>query len=219
MPETDLKPVYYLDACVFIDLIECDEDQEPAKTIIAVLNEADKQSGRFKVVTSYLTVVEVLWAKHEADNHQIDPDVEMKINALWHPDSPVHLVEVHELIARDAQKLLRDGLKKKWKKTKGNDAIHLITAKREGATEFFTNGEQAMKKWGKLLGFDVCKPHYEPPTEVGPESKESSNNLFEMNDDGKETEASGLQARDTEGQTRGTRSEVSDEARPPEAQA
>jgi len=75
--------------------------------------------------------------------------------------SPIRLIDVHELIAREALKLLRDGIANGWAKTKGVDAIHLATARREGVQEFVTT-EKAMNKWAAVLGFKVCAPHHEP---------------------------------------------------------
>ncbi|MCY2953304.1 MAG: PIN domain-containing protein [Planctomycetota bacterium] len=154
------KPTYYLDACIFIDLIECPATQEPAKTIAAVI--ADAEDEKCNLVTSVLTITEVVYAKHEINQKAIDPAIEVKLDHLWHPSgSPIQLVDVHELIVREANRLLRDNLKRGWTKTRGNDAIHLVTAKREFVDEFFTN-EKAMEKWGEVLGFKVCAPHSVP---------------------------------------------------------
>lgn len=160
------KPTYYLDSCVLIDLIEHPASEEPAKTIYSII--ADAEKGRFDLVTSTLTMAEVWYVKAEVDKHAIDPEVEKKINQLWHPiSSPIRIVEVHEGITRDALRLLRDSIFKGWGKTKGVDAVHLITAHREGATEFFTSGERAMRKWESSFGFKICRPHYEPDPQEG----------------------------------------------------
>jgi predicted nucleic acid-binding protein len=149
----------YLDACVLIDLIEHPIDQEPAKTIAAML--ADAEDGRISLVTSTITIPEVTWAKTELDNKAIDSEVQKKIDRLWNPaSSSIALVEVHELIAREALALLRGGIERGWCKTKALDGIHLATAKRENVDELITT-EHAMKKWADLLGFKVCSPHRE----------------------------------------------------------
>ena len=44
------------------------------------------------------------------------------------------------------------------------DAIHLVTARREFVDEFITT-DRAMEKWAEVLGFKVCAPHYENPHE------------------------------------------------------
>lgn len=165
-------PTYYLDACVFIDLIETPADQEPAKTIAAVLTDAEK--GKIKVVTSILTIAEVTHARYEFDRRTLDPEVEKKIAMLWNPaSSPVWLVDVHEQVSRDAMKLLRQGVERGWRKTRGADGIHLATAMRERVKKFFTT-EHAMKKWGPLCGFEVCPPCHE--------SEETQMELGDMTD-------------------------------------
>ena len=122
---------------------------------------ADAEKNRFKLVTSVITIAEVWHAKAEIDGKAPDPDVERMIASLWHPDaSPIWLVDVHEVIVRDAAKLLRQGIQHGWRKTKGVDGVHLVTAKREGVQEFWTT-DGAMKKWEPIVGYKVCTPHYE----------------------------------------------------------
>jgi predicted nucleic acid-binding protein len=151
---------YYLDACVLLDLIEHPAHVEPAKTIVALFEDA--AAGRFELVTSVLSIVEVLYAKEEKDRRQLDPAIEEKIRRLWHPgSSPVRIVEAHELVVKDAMRLLRDGIVHGWSKTGAIDAIHLATARRERATEFFTT-EDAMNKWAEVIGVKVCAPHWSP---------------------------------------------------------
>lgn len=151
------KPTYYLDSCVLIDLIEHPEDQEPAKTMVAVMTAGDE--GKVNLVTSTLTIVEVTYGKQEIARKGLDPAIEQRIEQLWHPaSSPIRLIDPHEIIARDALRLLRDNLKRGWTKTRATDAVHLVTAQREFADEFFSN-DLAMKKWGEVLGFKVCAPH------------------------------------------------------------
>ena len=116
-----------------------------------------------------LTISEVWYAKREITGKAVDSDVEKQISLLWHPGtSPIRTVEVSELIAKDSLTLLRSGISLGWSKTKGADGIHLATAQREEADEFFTT-ESAAKKWAEICGFKVCEPHYEPlPTPPPP---------------------------------------------------
>jgi predicted nucleic acid-binding protein len=165
------KPTYYLDSCVLIDLIERPETEEPAKTVAAIISAAEE--GKLNLVTSTLTIVEVTYVKREIDGKALDASIEEQIEQLWHPaSSPIRLVDVHEIIAREAVRLLRDNLKRGWTKTRSADAIHLVTARREFASEFLTN-EHAMKKWGEILGFKVCAPHFESPEPSGGLFKET----------------------------------------------
>jgi predicted nucleic acid-binding protein len=141
MAKTDIavEKRIYLESNVFIDLIECkNESDEPAKTIISIIEDAKK--GRFELFTSVITITEVWIAQEELNSKKINPDIERRINLLWHPkSSPIRLVDVHELIARDAMRLLRTFIHKGYAKTRSVDAIHLVTAQREGVHEFFTS--------------------------------------------------------------------------------
>lgn len=155
------KPKFYLETAVVLELLEKPKDVEPCRSLWNAFEAAE--NGECELVSSVLVMTEVLFAKAEADRKAVSPAVQAIMEKLWHPDSsPIRLIEVHELIARDALALVRAHLAKGWQKTKGNDAIHLITAKREKVTELWTT-EHAMTKWGDVLGFKVCHPHYEKP--------------------------------------------------------
>ena len=167
MPTTSQgRPTFYIDANPLIDFLEHPIDVEPAKTVAAMIQAAEDK--RIDLVTSVLTIAEVFKAKHELDGKALDPTVQRKIEGLWHPDaSPIRLVEVSELIAREANALLRRGMEQGWAKTKGADAIHLVTATRERATVFLSS-EKASTKWGDVYGFRVCRAYYLPGDEAGP---------------------------------------------------
>jgi predicted nucleic acid-binding protein len=155
------KPIYYFDACVFIDLIEHPAHEEPAKTIAAII--ADAEDGRFEIITSTVTIAEVWHVKAEVDQKAPDEKVELLISRLWNPaSSPIQLIDFHEIVAREAAALLRHGIKNGWKGTKGVDGIHLATAKREGADELFTT-DPKMPRWKDILGLKYIGPaHYDP---------------------------------------------------------
>lgn len=150
------KPVYYIDSCVFISLIETPETEGPSKTIAALIEAA--RHGKVAIVASIITIAEVAFAKKELDNRVLDPEVEARIDALWHPGSMIRLVEVHELIVLRARQLLRIGAEKGWSGTRAHDAIHLATAERQKVDEFFTY-DDAMRKWEPIVGFTISEPH------------------------------------------------------------
>lgn len=163
MADQSERKTFYLETSVLIDLIGHAETVEPAKTLVSILEDAKK--GRYDVVTSAITIVEVLKAKHEVDSSvaRFDQAVHDRIQKLWHPGtSPIRIVEVHELIAREALRMFRDGLMTGLAKTKGNDLVHLATAKREGVDEFFVSGNKDLRKWEPAVGFKICAPHWEP---------------------------------------------------------
>ena len=135
----------YWDACVFLDLIEGDEERRHG--IEAVLDEASK--GRFLIHTSVLTIAEVMYAKSEKDNAVLNRDIECKIRALWQPGSPFALVDVFRGIVEDAQELSRESMANKVS-VKPADAIHLATARRLGCFAFHTFDDKFIKHSDKL---------------------------------------------------------------------
>ena len=60
------KPTYYIDADVFITLIETPATEEPSKIIEAMLSDAG--AGKVRVVTSMITIAEVAFAKAELEH-------------------------------------------------------------------------------------------------------------------------------------------------------
>lgn len=152
-------PKIYLETTVLIDFVEKPKNDPTSRVMASVLEAACADTPLCRLVTSVLTMSEVFYAKREADKGALSKEVQEIIDNLWHPDSsPIEPIAVHEIIAREAQELLRGRVKSGWTKTKGADGIHLITAKREGATEFWTT-ERKMKRWGEGLGFRICTPH------------------------------------------------------------
>ena len=117
-------------------------------------------------MTSTVTIAEVWHAKAEIDGRAPDPEVARKISQLWNPSSsPVQLIDFHELIAREAVAILRSGIERGWRKTRGVDGIHLATAKREGAHELLTTEGTKMQRWEPIIGCKICPPHWEPKPE------------------------------------------------------
>lgn len=179
MPEN--TPKFYLDTCVFIDLIEHGPLSDKGKLLTSLFEDAEAR--KCELVTSVITIAEVLWAKAEKDGKKVSPKTQQIINALWHPQSsPVRLIDVHEAIARDAQNLLRSHLHKGWTKTGAVDAVALVTARRERAHAYFTT-ERAMKKWGAVLGFEVCEPRRPPNASTQASPGKDSGHLFDGQSD------------------------------------
>lgn len=150
------KRAIYLDSCVLIDFIERPPTQEPAVFVFQLLEAADR--GEVKAITSVLTIAEVCFGQSERGG-KLDDSIRDRIDALWNPaGSPINLIEAHELVARAAQKIVREGLARGWSGTSGADSIHLMTAHREGVDEFWTSDDK-MEKWGPILGYRVVQPH------------------------------------------------------------
>ena len=155
MAKTVAVPRYYLDACSLLAMI----DGEPiGKTVEAVLVEATE--GKIEVFTSVVSITEVAFSKIEQDKKKLSPEAEAKINKLWEPPSPVKLVDVHELISKNARELIRDAVEKGLS-LKPMDAIHLVTAQQMSVTEFYTL-DKKLPKFTTVVGFKILEPHSQP---------------------------------------------------------
>lgn len=153
--QASIQKKVYWDACVFLEMIE--EEEERRSGIEAILAEAEK--GKILIHTSILTIAEVTYAKSEKNQQALDQDIEERINALWLPSSLFVLVDVFRGIVIDAQKMAREALKNRTK-IKPMDAIHLATAVRIGCAEFHTfddfKGHQ--EKLSKVCGLKIGPP-------------------------------------------------------------
>jgi predicted nucleic acid-binding protein len=154
MPNSDKDiPRVYWDACVLLHYIEGTPDR--VETIASLLDAAER--GEAIVYTSQLSIAEVAFGKEKKEGKALDPDVEERINKLWHPQSPVKLVEVHQLVAYEARSLMRQFLPRGWS-LKPPDAIHFATAKELKVSEFFTYDDKLFR-YSDELGFKVCAPY------------------------------------------------------------
>lgn len=98
----------------------------------------------------------------EKQGGQLDPAVEAQIEALWHPLSPVKLVDFDPLLARDARGLIRRAISGGKPGLKPADAIHLASAVRVGASEVHTYDR--LDRYQPYLSVPVREPHtYAPP--------------------------------------------------------
>lgn len=145
-------PMYYWDACVPLAYIQ--NEEERAHLVEAMLNEAEDK--RYELFTSVLSVTEVAFVEKEKATGQLDPAALDRIDSLWHPPSPLMLVEYFPQIAVGARDLIRESVSRNWS-LKPPDAIHLATA-RHLQVEWFHSYDEKLEKWGELLGFKVGEP-------------------------------------------------------------
>jgi predicted nucleic acid-binding protein len=113
--------------------------------------------GEAELVSSVLSQVEVAFAADEQASGALDPEIETKLDNLWKPGSPLKPVEFHDLIARDARRLVRRGIEQNWGKLKPPDAIHLATAERMDVDRFHTYDERLLK-WDGSVSFPISEP-------------------------------------------------------------
>jgi predicted nucleic acid-binding protein len=141
----------YWDACVLLSYINGIPDRLPD------LEWYLERSGKgFQLVTSTMTIVEVAFAVQERERMALDAATEAKISGLWAIDGPVKTVEFYTLIAEEARQLIRQAIPKGWS-LKPNDAIHLATARRIGASEFHTY-DQGLSKYEPQIGTKIRQP-------------------------------------------------------------
>jgi predicted nucleic acid-binding protein len=143
---------YYWDSDVFLSAIDGVEDRVPI--ISQQLDAAEKK--QIDIITSHLSIAEVCFAKAEKQGGNLDDSIEEKIDKLWDAESPVKVVELHELISRNAKRLIRASLKKRLA-LRPADAIHFATAMVNEVNEFNTY-DLRLFKFSSMMGFKICNP-------------------------------------------------------------
>jgi predicted nucleic acid-binding protein len=124
------------------------ETEGRAPHIEALLTLAE--AGKLEIVTSTVTIAEVAFAASEQINGALDPQIEVKIAALWGP--PVRMAEFHAAVGARAAQLIRDAMVRKTG-LKPMDAIHLATADQVGVDEFHTYDH--LNSFKPLVGFPI----------------------------------------------------------------
>lgn len=129
--------------------------------LTALLEDCATGVGGIEIVTSILTTVEVAFAAVEQRRRRLDPEQERRIDRLWDDQSPVELAELHEVIAYEARRLMREAITHGWS-LKGMDAVHLGTAVWLRADAFHTY-DNRLFKYSTLTGFEIAAPKTERP--------------------------------------------------------
>jgi predicted nucleic acid-binding protein len=149
----DDTPRIYWDACVFLSFINGDPDR--AEVIQQLMDGASK--GKFQLLTSTVSQVEVAFGKAEQDSKAPDATVLAAIDAFWGSESPVNLIEFHRLIAQDARELVRLARFDRDERLTPLDAIHLASAQRLQAADFHTYDGRLLRLNG-TLAFPIREP-------------------------------------------------------------
>lgn len=144
---------FAFDSCVFISLIDGDEDRVP--DISAILEEAEGKT--LEVVTSTLSCVEVAFSALEKQDGKLDQEVDERINDLWRPGSVIEVVDLHPVVVDEARELVRKAMVEDGPNLKPPDAIHLATAVFMEATEFHTYDEKLFGL-SDLVGIPIREP-------------------------------------------------------------
>jgi hypothetical protein len=88
MPNNNTRLLVYLDACVFIDLIQTPPHLEPAKTIVSII--ADAEQGKCDLITSTVTIAEAWCGNAEIERKEPSAEVERLVSRLWNPAASPH---------------------------------------------------------------------------------------------------------------------------------
>ncbi len=146
-------PKYYWDSCVFLSAINGEPDRLP--DIEALMEDASKK--KIVLYTSAITITEVAFAHAEKANQILDPQVEKQIDKLWHPESPISLVDFHSKVAFEARSLMRKAVNAEKSGLKAADAIHLATARLQSVAAFHTY-DTRLNKYAEVAGLKICEP-------------------------------------------------------------
>lgn len=149
----------YWDSSVFLSYINGDPDRLP--TIDALLAQASE--SKVHIVSSVISIAEVVFAAEEQEQRELDPQVVERIESILYDRSVVTLVEVTPTIARNARDIQRDG-KFAGRSVKPMDALHLATATSldPPPSEIHTY-DSSWPRWAEALGIAVVEPRADQP--------------------------------------------------------
>ena len=151
----------YWDANCFLSCL--DEEPERRPVLEALLDLAER--GERPLVTSTLTLVEVVYLASEWTGSPLDESGERAIDALFER-ALITFVDVHEGVARQARRLMRDAIGRGWS-LRHADAVHLASAWAAGVAEFHTY-DRALFKYRDILPFPIGNPVHEDMTRLSP---------------------------------------------------
>lgn len=149
----------YWDACVFSSYIGAIPDRQP--TIEALLEKV-YSSKRLRIITSSMSVLEVVFASGHGPGRRLSSQAETKIDEFWKSEF-VEVVEAHRFLMFAARDLMRNVASQGWS-LKSQDALHLATAAwvnqyAGDVVEVHTYDDQWARYSPLLGGLTICEPH------------------------------------------------------------
>lgn len=159
------KLYYYWDSCVFISYLNSHPDR--IKPIEDVLDFARNHKD-VEIVTSAMSIAEVVKSDEEKNTRVLNPDVETQIKKFWYSWG-ITIVEIMPTILHDTRTLMRKAATLNIGGLRSADAIHLSTAlwveKNLGIVkEIHTYETRWIDNFHQLVnGSKVCNPIKPPP--------------------------------------------------------
>lgn len=155
------RPEYlYWDACVFSSYIGAIPDRQP--TIEALLEKVYSKK-RLRIVTSSMSILEVVFASGHGPGRRLSSQVEAKIDDFWKSEF-IEVIEAHTYLMFAARDLMRNVDSQQGWSLKPQDALHLATAawinQYAGAVlEVHTYDKEWARYSPMLGGLIICEPN------------------------------------------------------------
>ena len=162
-------PVYYWDANVFTAYIK--KEKGRWETIEGLLEDCD--NGDCIIWTSTLSIAEVTKGNTEAGKI-VPMRTQNKIDSLWEPPSKIKLIEVSQMVVKEARNVIRAIHGNQKTGIRSVDAIHLASAIHKEIEEVHTY-DSKLQGFAKILDLNIKEPHSDrlPFTEDNDEGKKT----------------------------------------------
>ena len=145
-------PTYYWDANIFTAYIKKEEGR--CKTIEGLLEDCD--NGDCIIWTSTLSIAEVTKGNTEAGKI-VPMRTQNNIDALWEPPSKIKLIEVSQMVVKEARNVIRAIHGNQKTGIRSVDAIHLASAIHKDIKEVHTY-DSKLPGFAGILDLDIKEP-------------------------------------------------------------
>jgi predicted nucleic acid-binding protein len=146
-------PTYYWDASVFTAYIK--KEKNRWETVEGLLEDCD--NGDCIIWTSTFSIAEV--TKGNTEIGKIVPmKTQNKIDALWEPPSKIKLIEVSQMVVKEARNVIRAIHSNQKTGIRSADAVHLASAIHKEIKTVFTY-DTKLFGFAKILDLDIKEPY------------------------------------------------------------
>lgn len=147
------NPTYYWDASVFLAYVKKEDGRW--ETVLNLLEECD--NGNIDIWTSTLSIAEV--TRGNTEPGKIVPmKTQNKIDALWDPPSKIKLLEVTQMVVKEARNVIRAIHGNAKTGIRSADAIHLASAIQKDIKEVHAY-DNAVRSFAEILDLKIVIPH------------------------------------------------------------